>query len=137
MTTLMGMTSSLLFPPGTVSEPITVTTGITTSLPTLPGAAQVGPTFFIAAQDFQGNPVTRFTEPFTMTIRYNYADVAGIDERRLQLYAWDEQTGQWTGVSTTAGLESNTLTAVLNHGGTFTVLEKPRQLYLPAMMRNP
>src|SRR5262249_3062873 len=81
------------FPRGAVNGPVLVTltlsgtTGTTAGLGT--SARGVGPTFTVEARDALANPVTAFSQPFTLTFVYADADVAGTDVTSLRLFRFD------------------------------------------------
>ncbi len=77
-----------------------------------------------------GQPITRFTHPFTLTLTYADADwqAAGItDENQLNLYYWDGSS--WVGLLPCDGCSLNTvnnrLMAVLDHLTEFGLLACP------------
>jgi hypothetical protein len=136
ITTTVGVTATINFPPGAVSEPITVTVGLAARQPAPVGFSFLGQVFYIEALDAFGQPVTSFSQPFTITIHYSESDVVGIDEASMKLYYWDANTQSWEEVlNSMVDPDANTLTAWLDHLTTFGVLGNPQyRLYLPVTL---
>lgn len=131
----MGTTITISFPPGSVSQPVTITVGLTTSQPISAGFQFLGQTFVIEARAADGTAVTSFSQPFTIIIHYSDADVLGLDESSLTLDYWEVGTSQWITVPTTVDTEANTLTAVLDHLTVFAILGRSGySLYLPLIL---
>ena len=88
-----------------------------------------------AVVEATGEPITQFSQPFTLVIQYSDEDVFGIDESKLTLHYWSEQSQTWQDIPSLVDVEKNTLTSVLDHLTVFAMLEgiAPRtsQLYLP------
>jgi hypothetical protein len=136
----------LNFPTGAVSETtvVTYTEQMTPSQGT--GSFLFADTSFdISATDANGNPVTKFLQPFTMSITYQETDWqnAGIeDESYLNIYWWDGST--WVGllpcISCEHNMTNNQFTIALNHFTEFALLgdDKPpsQQIYLPVIRSN-
>jgi len=136
----------LNFPAGAVSETtvVTYTEQMSPSQGT-GGYIDAGTSFDILARDANANPVTEFSQPFTMTVTYQNADWedAGIeDESYLNIYWWDGNT--WLGLLPCTGCQHDTagkqFTIVLNHLTEFALLgsnEPPSQrIYLPVISSN-
>jgi hypothetical protein len=142
--TLMAATDTsavtLSFPPGAVSEPVFVTFQLTPSPPAPSGLAFLGKAFAVEARTSAGAPVTTFSRPFTMSIEYDEANLAeGMDEARLELYFWNESTGEWQAVSSEVDAEADTLTARLDHLAVFGVLGRTKAdilNYLPMILKD-
>jgi len=129
-------TTTVSFPPNAVSEPVTLTFKITTSENISSGFSFLGQSFSIDARTADGTSVTTFSEPFTITIHYDDADVEGMEETGLKLYHWDSGTEQWREVPAIVDTEANSITATLDHLSTFAVLGKTEnRLYLPLALR--
>lgn len=136
ITTTSSITINLSFPPDAVAQPITVTIGLTTSQPVSSGLLFVGQPFVVEARDTNGTLVTTFAQPFTITIHYDDADVAGVDEASLKLYFWDANAGEWVEIPTSVDTAANTLTANVDHLTTFALLgQVAQQLYLPLILK--
>jgi protocatechuate 3,4-dioxygenase beta subunit len=129
-------TTTVSFPPHAVSEPVTVTFRITTSENISSGFSFLGQSFSIDARTADGTSVTTFSEPFTITIHYDDADVKGMEETGLKLHHWDSGTEQWREVPAIVDTEANSITATLDHLSTFAVMGKTKnRLYLPLALR--
>ncbi|MDO9129481.1 MAG: MBG domain-containing protein, partial [Anaerolineales bacterium] len=129
--TMVGLTTTLSFPPHTVSQPVTITIGLTASQPVPAGFQFLGQTFFVEAHGTDGTPVTTFSQTFTLTIHYNDTDVIGMDELDLKLCYWNVSTGAWQVIPATVDPDTNTLTAVLDHLTIFAVMGEIRYRPLP------
>jgi alpha-tubulin suppressor-like RCC1 family protein len=134
---------NLTFPAGAVDETIliNVTTDTTPGHPT-DGFKLGGYAFTIIATDLDGNPVTTFNQPFTLTLSYDDADWQGAgvaEEHKLNVSFWRDNGWQkllpCTGcVHDTVG---NTFTIVLDHLTEFALLaEEGERVYLPIIIRN-
>ncbi len=93
------------------------------------------PSFVIKAWDSDGQPVTQFNRPFTLTLTYAESDWqdAGIpDESQLNLSVW--QDDQWQGLLPCVGCvhdqTANRLVAVLDHLSHFVTLADFNKTYL-------
>jgi hypothetical protein len=135
----VGVTTTLTFPGGAVTETITVTVGLTESQPAPVNFSFLGQTFFVEAWNAVGQPVFDFMQPFTLTIRYADADVFGIDENTLRLYYWDINDEKWLEVIPfVLDTQSNTLIVWLDHLTTFGMMGEDRYwLYLPYAVNLP
>jgi uncharacterized delta-60 repeat protein len=102
-----------------------------------------GNAFHLAAADDQGNPVPAFLQPYVLALDYADGDwqEAGItDEGTLNLYWWDPNSGQWTGLLPCAGcsldLNANRLTMQFDRVGDFALYgETISGVYLPVILR--
>lgn len=89
------------------------------------------------ARDANGRLVTQFSRPFTITVRYNDLNVAGISETGLNLYYFDVDSSTWVSIPTVVDTYTNTLTATVDHLTEFAVLGPPNQrIYLPLIEVN-
>jgi parallel beta-helix repeat protein len=132
----------LNFPPGAVSGNTAVT--YTEQLTPSTGTGSflfAGTSFDISALDANGNPVTNFSQPFTITVIYTDTDWlnAGIsDESQLNIYWWDGS--DWVGLLPCAGcshdLAGNRFIIVLDHLSEFALLGRQEtQIYLPILQK--
>ncbi|MBI2863440.1 MAG: PQQ-binding-like beta-propeller repeat protein [Chloroflexi bacterium] len=127
-------TTTITFPPGAVSQPVTVTF--------TPGDASglsgefrsLGRAFAIQATTADGTPVTGFPANFTVTVRYDDVDVVGMEETSLKVYYWDDLVLAWAALPTTVEPVANILTAAGNQLTRFAILGRPQwRIYLPAI----
>jgi hypothetical protein len=98
-----------------------------------------GVIFDLSASDAMGRPVHTFSPPLTLTVHYADADLpVGTDEESLDLYRWDEDSGQWVALTVLQrDTVTNTLTVALDHLTEFALLaSEDRRVYLPLVMRN-
>ena len=107
-----------------------------TTPPATGGFQLLGRVFAITAEDGQGNPVTRFDQPFTIVIGYEESDLDGMAEEDLVLHYWNVAEERWVYIPGVVDTEANTLTVTLDHLTDFAVLEVPHsRVYLPALLR--
>ncbi|MDO8473308.1 MAG: cohesin domain-containing protein, partial [Dehalococcoidia bacterium] len=129
-------TTTVSFPGGASTEPLTVTFSLTPTTGLTGTFQAIGNGFVIEARDSSGNLVTTFAKPFTITVQYLDADVVGMNELDLKLYYWNPETGQWVAIPTVVDAENNILTAVLSHLTRFAVLYQTQyRLFLPVVLR--
>lgn len=127
----------VVFPPGAVTTPVSVTV-ISVSEP-ISTAGFVGVAFQIEATDATGSTVSQFQQPLVITVQYRDQDLqnAGItDEQNLNLYYWDGT--QWVATLPCAGCfinsERNTITVAINHLTLFAV-RKAYRVLLPLLAK--
>jgi predicted outer membrane repeat protein len=131
------------FPAGAVDGSTTVEI-ITHQQPpqTTDGYTFAGKAFDIEAKTSNGQPVTQFNQPFTLTVHYSDNDWqnAGIaDESDLNLYWWGGS--DWQAILPCAGCShdttANRIVAVLDHLTEFAVMRKSEMMsiYLPSVVR--
>jgi thermitase len=129
-------TTTVLFPPGAVSQSVTVTLALTDTGPVSGTLQGVGNAFIITAQAAGGQPVTQFAQPITITVHYTDADVAGMNELDLKIYYWDVAHGVWVPLPTTVDPVANTLVATVDHLTKFGVFgPAERRIYLPLVVK--
>ncbi len=130
------------FPSNAVTSTTTITavTAITTPNST-DGYEFINRVYDIAATGTNGEPVTHFSRPFTMTLFYNDSDwqQAGIaNESGLNVYWWDGN--EWAEMLPCAGCihdsASNTFNLQLDHLSEFTIMERRYSTYLPLILNN-
>jgi hypothetical protein len=130
----------LTMPPGAVDAPVQMNVRVLESPPAVGGLQVVGKIFSITAvREETGEPVTQFSRPFTLVIVYRDEEVSGIDESKLTLHYWSEESQAWKDIPSLVDLEGNTLTAVLDHLTVFAMIEgvapQTLQLYLPLVTK--
>jgi hypothetical protein len=84
--------------------------------------------FQIFAYDSSNQPITSFSQPITVMIKYSDEDIVGISEEELRLYYWDIEKAKWLDAATTCPngeytrqLAQNTLSLPLCHLSDFTL----------------
>jgi hypothetical protein len=137
----------LIFPSGTVSSTVTITyTEQTTPSQETGNFLFAGISFRIEASDSNGNPVTTFNEPFSLTIHYDANELpAELNEESLTLAYWDDESLQWVNLLPCTGCDldrdNQTLTLVLNHLTEFALLGEEEStstkimIFLPVITR--
>lgn len=127
----------LTFPPGAVSEPITVTyQPLTVSGP--PGAVGLA-SFALTAASASG-PVTQFGTTITITVTYNPAQLGGLPESKIQIY-FQQGDGNWVALKTTVDPVRRTAMATVDHFTVFGVFASPdgpdagSKAFLPALLK--
>jgi len=132
-----GLTVTLNFPPGVLTETITVTLGLTGSHPLPSGLGLIGNgAFFIEARHPNGQPMTQFSAPFTLTLRFTAAQVVGRNLAQVAVFFWDANNNRWAPLPTTLNRNDNTLVITLNHLTEFAALAPTGYpLYLPLVQK--
>jgi uncharacterized repeat protein (TIGR01451 family) len=128
------------FPAGAVSERVQISLTVMTT-PTQEARAfqLVGRVFFLEGVDAQGDSVTSFLRPYTLTVRYEDEEwqAAGLEqETDLNLFYWHQ--GRWVPVLPCPGCrvdtEANRVVAVLDHFTEF-ALGQTQEVFLPLVVR--
>ena len=129
----------VVFPPGAVDVPIIVHFA-PQPLPAPLNDLQPILAFNLTAQDEQGIPVTTFSLPILILIRYSDGDVTKIDEASLTIYYQDAASGQWTALLTLVDAANNLAWATTAHLTQFvlagTQMATPHRVYLPLIVKN-
>ncbi|HOT92942.1 MAG TPA: N-acetylmuramoyl-L-alanine amidase [Anaerolineae bacterium] len=138
--TVAGGNMTLTFAPGTLTETVTVAYQPLGAPDHLPAETTlIGQPFALTAQTLDGTPVTQFAPEVTMrtvngmpeyvvtntvviSVTYTDADVAGLDERALQLYTRAEDENYWHPLLTVVDTAANVARAPLNHFSRFALL---------------
>ena len=139
--TLDGQIEALVsFPPGSYAGLFTLTFEILAEPPALGDYFRLlGQSFSLTALDDNGQAVTHFTTPFTITIEYSDEAIAGQDELLLTLGYWDDAAQRWIPIPTAVDADNNRLVAVVDHLTIFAVLEDTtpnvpqHRIYLPTI----
>ena len=97
--------------------------------------------FELSAEDADGNPVTIFNIPITVTLTYTDTDVIA-PESTLGLYFWNESASAWMdavitcpGGAYTRNPDANTFSLPLCHLTEFSVFGTPLRVYIPVIRR--
>jgi subtilisin family serine protease/PKD repeat protein len=137
ITMISAVTTTVFFPPGAVGGAVTVTISLTDTGTVSGSLSVLGQTFVIQAVGADGQPVTQFGAPFTITVCYDDADVVGLREEDLSLYYQAAGGGGWLAIPTVVDTVHNTLTAVLDHLTRFAALAPQEwRVYLPMVLRS-
>jgi len=129
------ITTTIAFPAGAVSRPVTVTLALTDTGTISSTLREVGAAFVVTARAANGQPVTRFLQPVTIMVQYSDADVVGIEEDKLKIFYWDVINNVWIPLPTIVDPAANMMIASLNHLTKFGVLGPTQWLYLPVSAR--
>ena len=132
------------FSPGSVSQTVTVTLGITQTPPPLSAVAHIrfiighalasqiyGAMMANASASILDDPIA-LAKPYTITMYYDDEDLNGADEDSLGIYYWDENDG-WQELDSTPGTENNT-SATTQEVGVFALMASYR-VYLPLVIK--
>jgi hypothetical protein len=108
---------TLTVPAGTFTETVDLLASAQAIASAPPG--QATELAFEVTASAGGQAIHRFANgrQLQLEIRYTPSDLAGVDPRKLVVYALDENTGTWSfaGIRTTADPANQRLTAVLEH----------------------
>jgi hypothetical protein len=115
-TSTEGSTVGTTFPSGAVSAdteisitPVGRAEAIVGSPPA--GSFMIGGYVYTIAATSEGEAVTTFTEPVTLTFTYTDDQVSGLDESTITAYRWDADASEWVALPSTVNTETNTVTA--------------------------
>nr|WP_207683521.1 toxin TcdB middle/N-terminal domain-containing protein [Desulfonema magnum] len=106
------------FPPGAVSERLTITIKKLEGPATPPpngGFVLIGSAYEITAEDSEGNPVTVFDEEIEISLKYYPESLGEIDESELKIHYFDEDSGQWIAMQSELNLDNHTVTILTDH----------------------
>ncbi|MEI8248888.1 MAG: dockerin type I domain-containing protein [Candidatus Taylorbacteria bacterium] len=122
-TTVLGGTLTVAVSQNTISTPSVITvTPIVENNPTKP-VVPVNPGLLEAANmvfDIKSsNNQTQFSQPITLTFKYNNAQINGLIENTLKVYWYNEKTKKWEVLPTTLDTYTKILTATVNHFSKF------------------
>ncbi len=130
----IGVTVSLIFPPGAVDEAVLVKVEQVLNPSSLDWAQVAGHSFQITALTLSGSPVATFDPPFSLIV--TYANLPLGDDVPPFLYYWNEGAGAWEKILAIHNPATHTLTAVLDHLTIFAVMQdKTVSVYIPLVSR--
>lgn len=142
-TDTQGITSEIQVPAGAVSDSTTLVYVPVIDLVAPMGFAFVGRAFDLNA--YRGDalvPTMTFNVSVTVVLHYTDSDVVGLDEEKLLLQTWDEETEVW--VDAACGeydrlLAENRLAMPICHLSRFALFAEKVEykVYLPLALRNP
>jgi PGF-pre-PGF domain-containing protein len=86
-----------------------------------------GRVFEITAETDDGELVTQFSEPITLTFTVTEEELeeAEVNLEDLRVFYWDEKAGAWIALPTRVDPETGKVTAVTDHFTVFAVMAKP------------
>jgi hypothetical protein len=111
--------ASVTLPPGAFASTVTVTLAVAGSFPAADGGL-AGTGVGIQVTVAQGLQPARTT---TISVTYTDAQVAGLDESRLVLARYDEASGRWVRLTSSADASANRVTGVTDHFSLFQLME--------------
>jgi len=91
----------------------------------------VGPSFFLNAISNIGQAVTEFLKPIQISYDYSNANLSNINEDTLQLYSFNEQTGNWDPIPTILDQINNIATGDTLHFSQFALMGEVKDLISP------
>ena len=100
-----------------------------------------GVVFHLDAVDSDGDPVTTFSPPLTLTVSYDESALPdNMDEADLEVYHYDTGLSDWVALTVISrDLDADTITVELDHLSEFAILapvDRETQLFLPLVFRN-
>jgi hypothetical protein len=111
--------ASVVFPPGAVPDEVFVSIAQVdeASVPPPSGGFELlGSVYDFSAEDTAGNPVTSFGKMLTITLRYDPADLGGLDELSLTINYYDEGLASWVPILPSfVDTVNHTVTAETDH----------------------
>ena len=116
------------FPPGAVTAPVTLTWRPADPATAPAGRAIVGPPFYLEAHNAAGQPVTTFSQPFTLAVTW---ENAGLPADTMQLFTWNAQIPGWEGLPTTVDAVARRASTSLGHLSLFALMQERTTVYLP------
>jgi hypothetical protein len=102
---------------------VTYTDQLTTTHPLSLGSSALR-SFSLEAQTSDGQPVTQFQRPYTMTVGYSMPNLAALDmsDASLKLAFWDTTNSHWITVPTNIDTVNHSVTASLDHFTEFVLM---------------
>jgi hypothetical protein len=100
-----------------------------------------GVVFHLEAVGSNGDPVTEFSPPLTLTVSYDEAELPDdMDEADLDVYHYDTDLSDWVALPVISrDLDADTITVELGHLSEFAMLApvyQERHIFLPLILRN-
>ena len=129
---------TLDIPSGLLSEPVNFIAQEGTLDPFVVLANVESTPVSIEAYTEVGTVVTRFDKPLTLQLGYDDNRISGVDEERLRLAYWDDQSRVWIPLNSVVDTVNNTVSAEVDRLTTFGVqMEEPDSnlIYLPWIQR--
>jgi hypothetical protein len=116
-------------PPNATEEEVTVTLAPVTEVtqPTTGMVMIAGKVYEITAETSDGELVTQFSRPLTLTFRVTEEELEETEAELedLRVFYWDEKAGAWIALPTTVDPETGTVTALTDHFTVFALMAKP------------
>ncbi len=134
MTYAEGLTITVKMPAEALRGSILLSIGVAEGHPAPARSTLMGSGFSITAHTLDGQPVTEFQQPFTLTI--STARVDHQDFHNTKLVFWNETAGRWQEVPSRYDEVNGKLIATLDHLTDFAVVQSTSYpIYLPSIVR--
>lgn len=131
--------TTVSFPPGAVAAKaeVTLAPAVESNLQANTGALKSAGKFLTLTAKAGETPVTSVSKPYTITVGYTAADVAGMDESSLGIYWWNGSAWQKEPTSR-VDTAARTVSAAIGHLSAFALLgeSSTRTVYLPLVIRS-
>jgi hypothetical protein len=128
------------FPSGAVSETVAVTyTAVYSPEQAPPGSFQfAGNAFTLEAVELSSStPITTFSEPLTVTIRYTEGDLDGLAEELVEFLYWDGVAWVDDGITIIQrDMTNNVIVAQIEHLTEFALFSDHHRIYMPLVLRS-
>lgn len=118
-----GLTTEVVFEPGTVEQDVFAGIAVPDTIPDTDGSPEIRPT--AVCREFGITPAgTPLLKPVTIKIPYTDAQVQGMNIDNLRIYWWDENKGKWRIVNTSdPHAERNRIWATIPHFSLYRIME--------------
>lgn len=118
-----GLTTEVVFEPGSVAQDVFAGIAIPDTVPDTDGSPDMQPTG--VCREFGLTPAgTTLLKPVTIKIPYTDAQAQGMDIDNLRICWWDEEKGKWRVVNTSQPrVERNRVWAVIPHFSLYRIME--------------
>jgi hypothetical protein len=105
------------FGAGAVDDDLTLTIAVPgADVPPHAGMIRIGDRVYdVTLEDDEGNPVTDFAGPLTLSFNFTAADLGGIDPADLRVFCFDEDFGAWVALPGIVDAGAGTVTATTDH----------------------
>ena len=102
LTAIIGaLATTIDIPPGAIGEDATLVVQLAALPPQAGSPLMVGDALDIQLRTDSDSTITSFLQPFTLTVAYGAADLAGVNESLLALHYWNTTASQWQPIATT------------------------------------
>lgn len=137
--------TTIQIPSGAITETVVVTHSPAFGMPPGGNLTGIDHVFDVSAVYSSTDPATAGIpawivpgHTYTVTVQYTEAEKGTAKEDTLQLYWWDQGSGQWSqqGITSHANTTANVVTAQVDHFSRFAVLGETHRVYLPIVLRS-
>jgi parallel beta-helix repeat protein len=135
-----GVSTTIEFPAGCVTQSTSVAYLAIFSVNTLPTGLRFGGRGFVL-EGYRNGQLLRslvLVKPVTVTIQYTDDDMTGLDESTIELRYWNGHSWSLEGISVTGhDIEANELVASVQHLSEFAIFAQfKNRIYLPVVLRS-